>query len=266
MRHELQAGYPADFTSAYGQQAVVTIPAWLSILAAVSLELAAVCALIVLGDILAGHRQKMAVMNWVWPLTLLYMGLLGLWAYFAFGRAPEQPEQEMARSSHGDQSDGADEMHSDDKSSKPPDWRAVFKGVTHCGAGCTLGDVLGDWIVFSLGITAAGIAFWPKLIAEFVGAFLLGIVFQYFAIVPMRHLKPWEGIRAALKADTLSITAFEVGMLAWMAFVRFGIFHRDLPPTEPVYWFLMQIAMLIGFATSYPMNRWLIQKGWKEAM
>jgi hypothetical protein len=28
----------------------------------------------------------------------------------------------------------------------------------------------------------------------------------------------------------------------------------------------MQIGMILGFFTSYPMNRWLIKSGWKEAM
>ena len=35
---------------------------------------------------------------------------------------------------------------------------------------------------------------------------------------------------------------------------------------SPVYWFMMQIGMVLGFATSYPMNWWLIQKGLKETM
>jgi len=29
---------------------------------------------------------------------------------------------------------------------------------------------------------------------------------------------------------------------------------------------MMQIAMLIGWATSYPANVWLLRKGWKEKM
>jgi hypothetical protein len=29
---------------------------------------------------------------------------------------------------------------------------------------------------------------------------------------------------------------------------------------------MIQIAMMIGFATSYPVNRWLLRKGIKEAM
>ena len=29
---------------------------------------------------------------------------------------------------------------------------------------------------------------------------------------------------------------------------------------------MMQIGMVLGYFTSYPMNRLLIKKGWKEAM
>jgi hypothetical protein len=35
---------------------------------------------------------------------------------------------------------------------------------------------------------------------------------------------------------------------------------------EPRYWLLMQIAMICGFFTSYPVNRWLIRSGLNETM
>ena len=39
-----------------------------------------------------------------------------------------------------------------------------------------------------------------------------------------------------------------------------------LHPDSPVYWFLMQIGMTIGFFTAWPANVWLIRRGVKEAM
>ena len=65
---------------------------------------------------------------------------------------------------------------------------SVSIGVSHCGAGCALGDIIGAWVVFA--------ASWKPL-----GLALPG---QYFSIAPMRDLGPREGIIAALKADTLS--------------------------------------------------------------
>ena len=54
---------------------------------------------------------------------------------------------------------------------------------------------------------------------DFLFAFGFGIVFQYFAIVPMRKLRAGKGIIAALKADTLSLVAWQIGMYGLMAFI-----------------------------------------------
>ncbi|WP_434620004.1 DUF4396 domain-containing protein [Arthrobacter sp. A5] len=35
---------------------------------------------------------------------------------------------------------------------------------------------------------------------------------------------------------------------------------------SPAYWFLMQLGMIIGFATAWPANVSLIRKGLREAM
>lgn len=96
----------------------------------------------------------------------------------------------------------------------------------------------------------------------------LGIFFQYFTIVPTRGLSPGRGILAAMRADTISIAAFEIGMFAWMALTRFVLFPDPtrIYPNMAIYWFMMQIAMIVGRATSYPANVWLLRKGWKEKM
>ena len=39
-----------------------------------------------------------------------------------------------------------------------------------------------------------------------------------------------------------------------------------LKPDHAAYWLLMQIGMVLGFATAYPVNIWLIRRGDKEAM
>ena len=52
-----------------------------------------------------------------------------------------------------------------------------------------------------------------------------------------------------------------------MALVFFVLFpHPDLMPTEARYWLMMQIAMVIGFITSLPVNRWLLKAGLQEVM
>ena len=222
--------------------------AWIAVLVAIASAGFVVC------DILArGHRQRMRVMEWVWPVTCLYTGVLGVWAYCRLGlpRSPAWLQQ------HGVK-DTPDQSR----------WVSSALGVTHCGAGCTLGDIVAEWVVFTAGWTIAGESFYPEVIGDYILAILLGLIFQYFAIASMRDLGLREGIVAAAKADILSLTAFEVGLFGWMALQAFVIFPapHHLHPDSPVYWFGMQIGMCLGFITAYPINAWLVRRGIKEAM
>jgi len=71
----------------------------------------------------------------------------------------------------------------------------------------------------------------------------------------------------AIKTDTVSIAAFQIGMYAWMAVTFFLISpNPHLTAFDPRYWLMMQVAMICGFATSFPVNKWLIGAGIKEAM
>jgi hypothetical protein len=214
----------------------------LSILSILSLSIALICSLAVTADIVIGrHRQAMKVMNWVWPITPLYSGPLGLWAYLKLGKAPR----------HGH---------------PQPFWRQVIVSTTHCASGCTLGDIAAEWALRLTGFTIAGSELWAAYAVDYGAALALGLVFQYCAIVPMKNLTPGRGVWESLKADFLSLTAFQLGMYAWMALGRFVIIGYPLRPNTPVFWFMMQIGMILGFATSYPVNWWLVRQGNKEAM
>ena len=227
---------------------------WLVAVAWVALGLGFVSAAVILIDLFGrGYRQRMAVMTWVWPVTALYFGPLAVWGYYRYGR-PASPKwlEEQGR----------------DESPEKPRWAVTAIGVSHCGAGCTLGDIIAESTIFGLALTVAGQTILAEYMGDYVLAVGLGLLFQYFAIVPMRGLNFRKGIVAAAKADILSLSAFEVGLFGWMALMNFVFFPapHHLHPDSPVYWFLMQLGMIIGFATSYPVNAWLIRRGIKEAM
>jgi hypothetical protein len=230
------------------------MPHLLSTVAAISLVVAAACSLTIAIDVLAGHRQHMWIMNIVWPVTALYSGPLGVWAYYHFGRLSSVEKVKHAKAEGGES-----------RGKKKPFWQVTAVAATHCGAGCTLGDILSEWFVFFIPITIFGEKIFGSWALDFAAAYVLGIAFQYFTIAPMRGLRPAAGIVAALKADTLSLTAWQLGMYGWMAIVHFGLFG-EIGKTDPVFWFMMQIAMLAGFATSYPVNWWLVRSGLKEKM
>ena len=94
------------------------------------------------------------------------------------------------------------------------------------------------------------------------GSLAFGIVFQYFAIAPMRGLGLRDGLTAAAKADFISLTFFEVGLFR----LDGGHGVRALPAPHPLmpdaaaFWFLMQIGMIVGYATSWPANVWLVNR------
>ena len=139
--------------------------------------------------------------------------------------------------------------------------------ATHCGAGCVLGDLIAEWIVFAAALTLAGFALPVEYPFDYVLALSWGILFQYFVIVPVRHPGVREGLNLAAKADFLALSAFEIGLFGWMAIMQLVLFPSpDLPTNSAAFWFLMQVGMLIGFVTTYPMNWWLIRHGIKEVM
>jgi hypothetical protein len=83
------------------------------------------------------------------------------------------------------------EAHGGREASRPikptrPRWVTMAIEVSHCGSGCTLGDLIAEWAIFALALTVAGRALFAEYIGDYVLALAFGIVFQYFAIAPMR--------------------------------------------------------------------------------
>lgn len=248
------------------------IPSWLHTLSICMLLLGGLCALIIVIDLLRGNGQHMWIMNIVWPVTALFGTVIALWGYFRYGRLASRRLAMAAKQ----------------KGEKPPSKRLtpfpvmVAKGASHCGSGCTLGDICAEFLALAAPTVAVWVG-WKSIfpdshegkmfavwVLDYIFAFVFGIAFQYFTIVPMRGLSPGKGLLQAVKADTLSLTAWQIGMYGFMALAQFVIFTyvwpQELKPNMPVFWFMMQFAMLAGFATSYPVNWWLIRRGIKEAM
>jgi Domain of unknown function (DUF4396) len=227
-------------------------PGWLTLISWVFLSTGLLSSALVLADIyLLGYREHMEIMEAVWPLTALYAGPAAVAAYLRWGR-PMSHKWTKARG-HG--------------TPGKPFWAGTAVSATHCGAGCALGDLIAEWIAFAAGLQLAGVALTVEYPFDYVLALGWGILFQYFAIAPMRHLAVGEGLKLAAKADFLTLTAFEIGLFGWMAIFQLVLFSSPRLPTDSAaFWFLMQVGMLVGFATSYPMNWWLIRRGIKEVM
>ncbi|ABE60062.1 DUF4396 domain-containing protein [Chromohalobacter israelensis] len=230
--------------------------AWLFI------ALGVITALVIARDVIR-RPQPMAIMNVTWPVTGLYMPIMGWWAYAKMGRAaPSQTGQTHAHDvSHGQETTHGHTHRHGDK----PKWQGVFVSATHCGGGCTLGDVVTAPLATLTGFALLGSATLGHFVLAFVGAYLFGVLFQYLPIRAMSESGPRQALIDAIKADTLSLIAFQAGMYVWMLIAIHG-WMGEMNAFSVTFWFMMQIAMLIGFATSYPANWWLIERGIKHAM
>ena len=133
----------------------------------------------------------------VYILNALYLAPLTLWTYLKYGRPPA-PGSQPQPSPHQNASEDMKEMsesppqeqhhHSNDhlpetdpENKHEPehdmsshahmnhgmtDDRPMFATITvavcHCGAGCLLGDIVGEWLVYGAGITINGRDLWAE--------------------------------------------------------------------------------------------------------
>jgi hypothetical protein len=269
-------------------------PAWLTVVAWLYLAVCFVCAGVIACDITVNRRrQPMGVMNVVFPITALYFGPLALAFYWRWGRAARTALPPMSASSAamslaavasaGNGTQRRQHTHHDmDDTTGPgdaggaaapseqsrPSWVTMATEVSHCGSGCSLGDVISEFAVFALGLTIAGLTLGAEYVGDYILALVFGIIFQYFAIAPMRGLGLKDGLIAAVKADFISLTAFEIGLFGWMAVMTFVLFPapHNLMPSSAAFWLLMRVGMIIGFCTSWPANVWLVKRGIKVPM
>ena len=141
-----------------------------------------------------------------------------------------------------------------------PLWVRSLRSSTHCMAGCALGDLVAMGLVGGIGLRALPGVVASEVTTGAVLAFLFGLfVFQAFPVMVERRIGFAASLGLALRADTLTITAYLAGQI-------------------PVYWLLrpavmggggfaaMQVSMAAGFMTTYPMNWWLVARGIKGGM
>ncbi|MDP9476272.1 MAG: DUF4396 domain-containing protein, partial [Actinomycetota bacterium] len=226
-----------------------TIPGWLTAVSWVYVGLALLCAAAILYDVYGrGYRQRVRVMEAVWPITALYFGPLALPAYYRWGR----PRSEKWQKEHGVAPEKG----------LPA---AAATGGTPGGAASAIGHVIGVPLVVFSGLTIAGEALWVMILLIAVIATVLLFAFEYFfSTVPARGLPAGEGLGVALLIALVTVLAFDVGMGGWMLVMHFLLF---MPPlTDVTFLFLMQIGLILGFLTGYPAVLWLVRRGTKATV
>ena len=89
-----------------------------------------------------------------------------------------------------------------------------------------------ETLIYVTGITLFGATIWASFAFDYSFALLLGIAFQFAAVRPMSRLTFGRAVGQAAKADLLSLTAFEVGLVHVDGPDVLGLLPRPAPPAE----------------------------------
>lgn len=238
-----------------------TVPAWFHLLSWLMVLLGLGSCIFVYVDLRRRQPQPMAIMQAVWPINALWAGVVGIWMYWNIGRTgPRTATHNLGASSAMAPMD----MNAMDGPQRAF-WQSIVAGTLHCGAGCSLADLVGPVLFRAAPFLVLGSLVFGEWTLDYLIALLIGVTFQYAALSPMLQQKGPRIWWRALKVDFLSLSAWQVGMYGWMALVIF-VWSGPIPPTRIEFWFMMQLAMACGFFTAYPMNWWLVRIGIKTEM
>ncbi|GAA0985759.1 hypothetical protein ENKNEFLB_01714 [Nocardioides aquaticus] len=206
------------------------VPDWLTPISWLYIALALISAAAIAVDIYARHRRHTTVAEEVvWIASALYLGPFALPLYARHGRAP-------ARAMKNDAAVTTRQGH---------DQPIAVAGLPGGGASA-IAHLLGVPLVLASGLTIAGIDLWVMIIV--IGVLAMAFLFAYerAATRPGRTLP----VGTAATAAVLTVLAFDIGMGGWMLLLHFNSFMP--PATEGNFWFLMQVGIVLGLLTAYP--------------
>jgi hypothetical protein len=135
--------------------------------------------------------------------------------------------------------------------------RVAFSATVHCLTGCAIGEVLGMVIG-----TAVGWGNGATIALAVALAFLFGYLLTMLPLL-RAGLAFGAALGAAFAADTVSITIMEIVDNAIMLIIP-GAMDAGLAST--LFWGSLAAALLIAGAAAFPVNRWLIARGWGHAL
>ncbi len=180
------------------------------------------------------------VLKWGFILLTLYTGPVGAFLYVLGCREPLPG------------------LHEEYVSAR---WRQVLGSTMHCvagdGVGILVGAVLGSLLSLSM-LMDIGL--------EYILGFGFGwTIFQaLFMKDSIGGLYP-AALRKTFISELLSMNCLMAGMIPVAAVTKAAVAGGD-NPLNPAFWFIMSMALLIGFIAAYPMNWWLVSNHLKHGM
>ena len=187
------------------------------------------------------NNPEPVVMKWGFILVTLYMGPLGLLLYVLADKEPRPgTHEEFVK----------------------PLWKQGVGSTIHCVAGDATGIILAAAITASLGLPM-----WLDLIVEYLAGFSFGLfIFQSLFMKSMMGGTYWENVRKSFIPEFISMNFMMTGMAPVMSFLMMGRDMRAMDPTELVFWGVMSLGVIAGFAVAYPSNVWLVARSLKHGL
>jgi Domain of unknown function (DUF4396) len=179
------------------------------------------------------------VMKWAFVLFTLYSGPFGAFLYVLGCREPRPGLHEQYVSAR---------------------WRQALGSTMHC--------VAGDGIGILVGAVFGALVALP-MAADFALEYVLGFTFGWTIFQALFMGEMFGTYARALKgtfmAELLSMNCLMGGMLPVSAIVFAGT-PGSHDPTQPLFWFRMSLALMVGAIFAYPMNWWLVAHHLKHGM
>ncbi len=187
----------------------------------------------------ATNTPSVGVMKLAWVLVILYTGPVGLFVYLLSCRQPLPDSHDAFIAAH---------------------WKQTVGSMAHCLAGDATGIIVSAIVVYHFGLPNG-----LDLIIEYLSAFVVGLL--VFQALFMRDMfgSYWTAVRKTFFSETVSMNMVMVGMIPTMMILMHVVPEGD-NPWKGAFWGVMSAATLVGGVTAYPINSWLVAKGYKHGM
>ncbi|MBA2686291.1 MAG: DUF4396 domain-containing protein [Gemmatimonadaceae bacterium] len=187
------------------------------------------------------HNPEATVMKWGFVLVTLYLGPIGLLLYVLADKEPRPNTHEAFVA---------------------PLWKQGVGSTVHCVAGDATGIILA-----AIATAVLGLPMWADLLIEYVAGFLFGLlIFQALFMRAIMGGTYAENVRRSFLPELVSMNAMMSGMAPVMITLMMGRDMRAMWPGEPLFWFVMSMGLIVGFAIAYPVNVWLVARKLKHGL
>ncbi len=143
-----------------------------------------------------------------------------------------------------------------------PLWKQGVGSTVHCIAGNATGIIAAAVVTATLGLPM-----WIDLIVEYVAGIAFGLfVIQALFMKDMMGGTYLRALRRSFVPEWLSMNMMMAGMAPTMIFLMMGRDMRAMQPTEPVFWLVMSLGVVVGFAVAYPVDVWMVARNLKHGL